>query len=501
MGKNLNRDVKNGMAWSLVERGGVQFLNFVASVILARLLVPSDFGVLGLAVLFTGVSGRVSNLSFGMAIVQRDEVREDHLATLFATQSAINTAIFLGLVAVSPFAGRYFGNPLVGTVLAVSSTNFLIRCLGVVPSAMLRRGRGFKYLSMATLIDEVVNLCVAVPMAFMGFGVWALVAGNLSGGLVSKLYLVHGSGWRPSLKVSKTAFHDLFGFGMGVSIAEFITYTSDRTANFVIGKVLGTAALGYYDKGYSLMSQPLADLGERANRVLFPVFARIRNEAGRFRAAMRRTILSISLISVPLFCSLAVLGHEIVYVLFGSQWEAAVRPFQILCIAAMPKLMLQLMIVATFVTGSSKHEMKRRSGIAVLTLAGSFLGVRWGLPGIATALLVVSVVGFVTAIYQVERLGLLRPFADVIRPQLIPCGAAVVMVLAERACQVWIRSTGVSAFIVLPVSAAVGGATYLGVVALMRDAELNRLIAELRADLMPLAARMPMPALLARRLR
>ncbi len=501
MAKTLNQDVKTGMAWSLVERGGVQFLNFVASVILARLLVPSDFGVLGLSVLFTGVSGRVSNLSFGMAIVQREEVREDHLATLFATQSAINTTIFLVLVGISPFAGRYFDNPLVGTVLAITSVNFLIRCLGVVPSAMLRRGRGFKILSMATLVDEVVNICVAVPMAFLGFGVWALVGGNLSGALVSKLYLVHESGWRPSLKVSKAAFHDLFGFGMGVSIAEFITYTSDRTANFVIGKILGTAALGYYDKGYSLMSSPLADLGERANRVLFPVFARIKNESGRFRAAMRRTILSISLISYPLFCSLAVLAHEIIYVLFGPKWEPSVRPFQILCIAAMPKLLLQLMIVATFVTGSAKHEVKRRSGIAVVTLVGALVGVRWGLAGVATALTVSAVVAMITAVRQVDRLGLMRPIADVVRPQSIPCGAAIVMVLAERACQVWIRSTGVNSFVVLPVTAAVGGAVYLGVVALMRDAELTRLLTELRTDLVPLAARMPMPAMLARRLR
>jgi O-antigen/teichoic acid export membrane protein len=498
---NFNKDVKTGMVWGVLERGGVQLCKFLASIALARLLSPSDFGVLGLSVLFTGVSGSISNFSFGMAIIQRDDVRPDHFATLFVTQLVLNSSVCAGLILLAPYVGAYFNNPLVGSVLAVSALNFLIRVLGGCPSAMLRRGRGFKALSLSNVIDAFVDVCVSVAFALLGFGVWSLVYGALTGALVSNLYLVRASGWRPSLRVSKEAFRELFGFGMGVSISELLTDAADRAANFVIGKVLGTAALGYFEKGQSLMNRPVRDLGRRAQRVLFPVFARIRHESGRFRAAVRRTILTVSLVGYPLFVSLIVLAPQIVHVLFGSQWEPAVVPFQILCITGLPRLIMQVMVMVTFVTGSSRYEMKRRTVMAILTLAGSIVGVQWGLAGVAAAVTVVSMLGLVSAIWQVYHLGLLKPLTDVLKPQSIPLAGAVLMVVAERASQAWALSLGLNAFVVLIVSLSIGSVAYLATIAIMRDEDLTRLVRELMGDIAPVTTRVPMLGTLARRFR
>jgi PST family polysaccharide transporter len=501
MSNSYNRDVKTGMAWGVLERGGVQFCKFLASIALARLLSPSDFGVLGLSVLFTGVSGSISNLSFGMAIIQRDEVRPDHYATLFVTQLVINTCVFLGLVSISPYVGAYFGNPLVGSVLAVSSLNFLIRVIGGCPSATLRRGRGFRMLSISNVLDAFIDLGIAVLLAMLGFGVWSLVYGALAGALVSNIYLVHASGWRPSLRVSRVAFKEMFGFGAGVSLSEFLTDAADRAANFVIGKVLGTAALGYFEKGQSLMSRPLRDLGRRTQRVLFPVFARIRHEPGRFRAAIRRTIMTVSVIGYPVFVTLIVLAPQLIHVLFGEQWAPAVVPFQILCVTGLPRLILQVMIMATFVTGSSRTEVKRRMVMAILTLAGSIVGVQWGLAGVATAVTLVTIFGLVSAIWQVHRLGLVRPLADVLKPQSIPFAGALLMVAAERAGQAWALSLGLNPFAVLAVSLPIGAATYVAALAVMRDEHLTRLVTELTGDLAPVTSRVPMLGMLARRFR
>jgi len=501
MSDNFNRDVKTGMIWGVLERGGVQFCKFLASIALARHLSPDDFGVLGLAVIFTGVSGSVSNLSFGMAIIQRDDVRPDHFATLFVTQLVMNGAVCLALILISPHVGAYFGNPLVGSVLAVSALNFLIRVLGGCPSAMLRRGRGFRILSLSNVLDAFIDVCVSVVLAVLGFGVWSLVFGALSGALVSNLYLVRASGWRPSLRVTRQAFKELVGFGMGVSISEFLTDAADRGANFVVGKVLGTAALGYFEKGQSLMNRPVRDLGRRAQRVLFPVFARIRNDQGRFRAAVRRTIQAVSLIGYPLFVSLIVLAPQVISILFGSQWDAAVLPFQILCITGLPRLILQVLVMATYVTGSSRYEMKRRTVMAVLTLAGSIVGVRWGLPGVATAVTLVSLAGLASGMWQVQRLGLLRPLADVLKPQSIPLAGAILMIVAERAAQAWTQSIGFNALAVMAVSLPIGAGAYLAAIAVMRDEGLTRLISELKGDLLPVTARVPMLGTLARRFR
>ena len=499
--ENFKKDVKSGMVWGVLERGGVQFCKFVAGLALARLLSPTDFGILGLSVIFTGVSGSVANLSFGMAIIQRDDVRPDHFATLFVTQLVMNSTIFLALLAMSPYVGAYFGNPLIGSVLAVSSLNFLIRVLGGCPSAMLRRGRGFKILSLSNVIDAFVDVCVSVVFALLGFGVWSLVYGALTGALVSNLYLVYASGWRPSLRVTRAAFKEMFGFGMGVTISELLTDAADRGANFVIGKVLGTAALGYFEKAQSLMNRPLRDLGKRAQRVLFPVFARIRHEQGRFRAAVRRTVMTVSLIGYPLFVTLIVLAPQVVYVLLGSQWGAAVVPFQILCITGVPRLILQVVVMATYVTGSSRTEMKRRAMMAALTLGGSAVGVQWGLPGVATAVTLVTLFGLISGLWQVHRLQLLRPWADILKPQSIPLGGAALMVVAEHASQVWTQSIGLNAFAVLAVSLPIGVVAYLATIAIMRDEDLTRLVQELVGDIAPVTARVPMLGTLARRFR
>jgi PST family polysaccharide transporter len=499
--QSFKKDVKTGIVWSFIERGGVQFLNFIASVILARILSPSDFGVLGVAVLFTGMSGRVASLSFGMAILQRDEVRPDHHATLFVSQLVINSAVFMGLLLASPWVGEYFGNPLVGDVLALSSVNFLIRIIGGCPSVMLRRGMGFRALSISNVLDAFVDMCVAVSLGLLGFGVWSLVYGALAGAFTSNVYLVWASKWRPSLRASRRAFQEMFSFGAGVSIADMLTFISERTANFVIGKFLGTAALGYYDKGHGLISRPLKDLSNRVNRVLFPVFARIRHEPGRFRSAFRRTILGVSLLGYPVFGSLLVMAPQVIGVLFGSQWTPAVVPFQILCATGVIKLVQELLIAATFVNGSSRHEVVRRAAVASLMLVSCLIGVRWGLAGVATALVTVNLLGLAAAMWQTARLGLVRPLADVIGPQRIPFSAALAMVLAERGVQVWTQSLDLHAFVVLIASLGAGAAAYLGALALMKDDSVTALLSDLLGDAAPFAARVPMLGTLARRFR
>ena len=217
------------------------------------------------------------------------------------------------------------------------------------------------------------------------------------------------------------AFKEMFGFGAG-RVGRRVPHRRAQIApaNFVIGKALGTAALGYFEKGYEPDESSSAGISAtRVNRVLFPVFARIRHEPGRFRSAVRRTILSVSLIGYPVFVSLIVLAPQIIYVLFGSQWAPAVLPFQILCVTGIPRLILELMIVATFVTGSSRTEMKRRTAMAVLTLwAPSWRPVGPGWRGDRGRDR--DMIGLISAVWQVHRLGLLRPLADVLKPQSIP---------------------------------------------------------------------------------
>jgi PST family polysaccharide transporter len=495
MPKSLNTSVKVGMAWVMVERGTIQVLTLLSSMVLARLLSPTDFGVLGIAALFTGLSTRLVKLGFGMSIVQRATVRPDHIATLFVTTLAINSGLCGALMLASPYVGAYFGSPLAGQVLAVLSLNYLVRTLGLCPSALLRRDMKFAALAAGTVVDATVKLATAVSLAWNGYGVWSLVYAELVGGVAAKIVLIYASGWRPGLGATRLAFRELFGFGMGVSLRDTFTYIAENIDNFVAGKLLGPASLGLYEKAYNLMDLPVKELSARMTGVLFPAFSRIQDEAGRLKAALRKTLLTLSLAAYPIFGTLGALAPAVIQVMYGAKWLGAVLPFQILCLAGPLRMVTNVMTAAINARGSIGPEVKRRAVLLVLLVVGSLAGARWGLVGIATAVAIVNTVGVILTTTLVRRICLAELGRDIVRPQLVPLAATAALVVSELAVIQWTAVAGLPLLVGLGASLAAGGLSYGIALYLLRDEALTRLAAELFKDLRPVWNRVAaMPA-------
>ncbi len=480
-GKGLNRAVKRGMIWLAVERGGLQVLNLVASAVLARLLGPAAFGIMGMSALFTGVSRRLVNLGFGAAVIRRKDVRPDHFSTLFVLTMLVNTTICLSLVAISPFAGRYFDNPLVGQVLRWMSLIFVLRAIGTVPSAMLRRRLDFESNAYASFVDAGVKMLVSVPLAWYGHGVWALVYGELAGSLADKLYLAWRARWVPSLRVTRAAVNDLFVFGMTMSVRGLVGYAAENIDNLLVGKSLGMVALGYYEKSYNLMRMPVAELSSRLGVVLFPALARIQDEPGRFRAAFRKALLGMSVVGFPLFATLVILGGPIISILYGPKWLAAIVPFQILCASGPLRMGAQLCTSAIDACGNLRQDLWRRFlGLGILvTLV--FIGIRWGLPGVAGAVLLSNMIAFMLLITLLHRVTPLR-MTDVLGSQALPAGATVLLAAVELAILFTGLRHGWPAFLILAAAAPAGLAAYGLGLYVFRTAPLTALWLELTGD-------------------
>ncbi len=458
-GKGLNRAVKRGMLWLAVERGGLQVLNLVASAALARLLGPAAFGIMGMSALFTGVSRRLVNLGFGAAVIRRKDIRADHLSTLFVLTMLVNTSICLGLVALSPFAGRYFDNALVGDVLRWMSLIFVLRAIGTVPSAVLRRRLDFQSNAYASFVDAGVKMLVSVPLAWYGYGVWALVYGELAGSLADKLFLAWRARWLPSLRVTRAAVNDLFVFGMTMSVRGLVGYAAENIDNLLVGKSLGMAALGFYEKSYNLMRMPVAELSSRLGVVLFPALARIQDEPGRFRAAFRKALLGMSVVGFPLFATLVVLGGPIISILYGPKWLAAIVPFQILCGSGPLRMGAQLCTSAIDACGNLRQDLWRRFlGLGIL-VALVFVGIRWGLEGVASAVLLSNMISFTLLITLLHRVTPLR-MSDVLGSQVLPAGATGLLVATELAFLFLGHRRGWPEFLTLIVAAPAGFAAY-----------------------------------------
>ena len=489
MAKDLNRAVKKGVAWTLVERGMLQFLRILMTVILARLLAPEDYGVMAMALLFTGLASHLMQFGFGMALIQRETVRPDHVSTLFAVTLVINGLLCLSLVAISPYVGIFFKNPLVGAVLALMSLNFLIRCFGVCPTALLRRQMNFKALTVGRIIDHTIKFVVAVTLAIKGHGVWSLAYAELIGAVFQKIYLVFISGWRPSLYFTREALRDLFGFGLGISLKSTFVYLSDNVGNFVIGKWLGAGPLGLYERAYNLMNLSVRELSARMSVILFPAFARIHKDPGRFRAAYRKSLLSLSLFCYPIFGSLVVLAPQVIDTVYGSQWTSIIVPFQILCLAGWPRALTHVTASVINATGSVGPEVKRRVGIFALLILGAIVGSQWGIVGVAGAVTLINFIALILILFLVVQVCPIR-FQDIVSPQIIPLGAVLAVVVTEKACQIWTEQIlGLNSVGVLAVSLSAGCLVYLAAIYLLRDRTLSLLIEEIKVDLQPFIVR------------
>ena len=476
----LNRAVKKGAAWVGFERAMIQVLNLVSSIILARLLEPGDFGVLGMALFFTGLSSRLVQFGFGAAAVRLREFRPDHSSTLFSLSLAVNTVVMAILMAMAPLAGAYFKNPLVTDVLRVMSLNFVIRCIGTCPMVLLRRQMNFRATTISSFMDYGTRLAVTIGFALSGYGVWSLVFGELAGGLSDKFYLAYASGWRPGLRVTRPALKDLWAFGLNMSLKQTLIYFSENVDNLVVGRVLGAAPLGFYEKSYRLMNLPVSELSSRLGQVLFPAYARIQDDPGRLRAAVRKTLLALSLVGFPLFATLAVLGDPVIRVMYGPKWLAAIVPFQLLCLAGPGRMLANVLGAAMNAGGQVAVEVRRRAVILVLLAVGSWAGTPWGLPGVAAA---VAAVNWLSAAALATVATRVMPFTlpDILRPQRVALIATLGLAATEYALFNWVGSSW--NHVVRAIVAGIAGAlVYVAIAWVMADRPLRDLAAELVAD-------------------
>ena len=482
MADTLNRAVKRGAAWVIVERIALQGLNLSTSVVLARLLTPTDFGLMGIVGLFTGLATRLVQFGFGMALVQRETIRKEHVSAMFLMTLGINAVIWIGLTVASPSVGRYFKDDLVGAVLALMAFNFLIRAIGICPQALLKRAMNFKALTYGGIIDSCTNLGVSIILASQGYGVWSLAYGGLAGGLAEKVYLFWVARWWPSLRTDRQAIRDLFGFGMGVSLKSTLIYLFENSDNWIVGKSLGPAALGFYERAYNLMNKPVRELAVEMNSVLFPAFARIHKERGRLRAAFQKTLLALSLVGYPVFASLILLAPEFIRVLFGPQWISSIVPFQILCVAGVPRVVTQVTSAIINASGTVAPEVTRRGIVLVLLLAGVVIGSRWGIVGVATAVAIVNLVTGVMIWVLLTRLSTIT-LSDLWTAQRLPLAGSLALIAVSIGTRAALTAVGhAGPALVLVLAGPLGAIAYVAVIFALRDAPLLGLVSEVRGD-------------------
>jgi PST family polysaccharide transporter len=392
--RSLTHQTVAGLLWTASGKGAYGVLQLVVLAILARLLTPADFGVVSAALIVIALSGIVSQLGMGPAVVQRAELERRHIDTAFSASVALDTLLGAVLWLGAPVVARFFRSADVQPVLQALAWVFPLHGLATVAESLMKRELRFRSLATLDVISYGAGYgVVGITLALLGRGVWALVAAHIAQNVVKTALLLF---WQPArLRPPEwRAFRELISFGGGFTVGKIANQLAAQGDYLVVGRFLGPAALGFYGRAFNLMSVPASGVGTILDAVLFPAMAKVQSSATRLSTAYRRGLAVVGLAFLPTSLALIVLAPEIVAVMLGPRWTPVVTPFQVLAIGMTFRTSSQISDALTRATGSVYRRAWRQILYAGLVVGGAWVGQRWGITAVAWGVLFAILTNF-----------------------------------------------------------------------------------------------------------
>jgi O-antigen/teichoic acid export membrane protein len=386
----LKQEAVTGVIWSATQKWGVRIISFLVMVILARLVAPNAFGLVAYATVFINFAQIFVDQGFSDAIVQFPNLEDDHLDTAFWISILTGAFLTTGTFLASGVIAKGFHEPDLVPVLKWLSPVFIVSALSSVQQSLLRRHIAFKSLSIRSLIATVASAIVSITMAFLGFGVWSLVAKLLVEGVVGTIALWQVSTWRPHFHLSRRRFRELFSFGINIVGGNFVDFLSTNADNFLIGYFLGTLALGYYSLAYNLLIVLTDLLVTVPNVVAFPIFSKIQNDQNRYKSAFYEVTQLQSLMAFPVFLGLLVVAPEAIRVLYSDKWATSIPVVQVLMLTGITRSASYFYSSVFRASGKPSWRFGIYALNAVLNVVGFLIVVRMGIVAVAVSYVVVS---------------------------------------------------------------------------------------------------------------
>ena len=378
MNKNETiEDIKQKSGRGVKWVGGIEilirFIQFASTVVLARLLLPEDFGLISLVFIFTQFSYVVFDFGFGSALIQKKNVLEIHFYSVFWAYLVL--AILFALFVIS-FAGRiafYFGQPPMADILRVLSAIFFLYAFNTIPHVRLIRDMHFKAITLSQLIAALGYAVTAIGLALTGYGVWSFVFGSLGEQIILTLLFYRASRWTPRLYFDKSKLKELFGFGKNVLATRFLAYFNLNAPQFSVGKILGSAQVGFYSLAFQLVEIPVQRISKNVLRVMFPAFSKIQDQPRDYLRLYRQTVYYLAVLVFPFFAGLYVIAPSFVQLFYGSKWQVAVVPLQILTIVGLSRSLWMMNSLVFLSKGKPRVETLLNLGYALLLVPLLFL--------------------------------------------------------------------------------------------------------------------------------
>ena len=387
MSSSLKQKTISGMIWSSLQRFGTMGISFISNIVLARLLTPDDYGCIGMLMIFIAISNTFIDGGFGSALIQKKRPTTEDYSTIFYWNIALSIVLYAVLFLCAPLIADFYNIPLLTEVLQVQGIVLIINALGIIQANQLRKQLKFKAIAQVSVIASIVSVIVAIAMAYMGYGVWSLVAQQIATSLVTTvLYWIY-SNWRPIIAFSKKSFKELFGFGSFILLSNLINTFCNNLNGLLIGKFFNASSMGYFTQAKKLEDVSSLSIEAVVTQVTYPVLVEVKDNYERLKNVLKQFNSLLLYIVAPLMLLLNLLAAPIIEFLLGEQWLPAVPYLEILAFQGIAVSLQGVNYNAIASMGHSKDLFKstiiKRGMSVVLLVIGMYLGdvkgILWGM--------------------------------------------------------------------------------------------------------------------------
>lgn len=475
MSESLKRTATKGVIWSSVERFSVQGMQFVFMLVMARLLTPQDYGLIGMLSIFLAISQSLIDSGFSNALIRKQHRTEQDYSTVFYFNIVIGFSLYGVLFLMAPFVADFYAMPELTAVMRVVCLTLVINSLAVVQRAIFTVKVDFKTQAKASFVSALLSGILGVSLAYCGYGVWALAIQQLTSGGLNTLLLWWYSKWKPLWTFSWHSFHELFSFGSKLLLSGLLDTTYNNIYPIVIGKMFSAGELGHFTRAQHFSAFPSSNVTGVLQRVTYPVLCSIRNDAERLSGIYRKFLKLSAFIVFPLMVGLAGVSRSSVILLLGEQWIFCGDLLQIICFSMMWYPIHSINLNLLQVQGRSDlflrlEIIKKIVGILILCIT-----IPIGLEAMCWGMIVSSLIALFINTYYTGRLiavGFFLQMRD-LAPTLLLCILMFALVTAFQ------QLVGNLAF-QLAGGILLGGSFYFGAAYLFRFQELEELVAIIR---------------------
>lgn len=487
---NLGGRAARGGAVAITSQGLKFIVTLAATSVMARLLTPQDYGLIGMVAVVTGFVSMYKDLGLAAATIQKPEITSEQISTLFWVNLALSLAITLVTSAIAPLVAWFYGEPRLTWITIVTSLGFLISGLAVQHEALLRRQMRYIPLAAISLTSVVVGYILGIWMAWRGFTYWALVASQLAVAFTSTVLIVAVCQWMPGPPRRDTGVRSMIRFGGHLTGFTTINYFSRNLDNLLIGRFWGAQQLGLYSRAYQLMTLPMDQINEPLTSVAVPALSRLTDSPESYRRAYLRMLEKVALLTMPCVVLLIVTADWIVNIVLGSQWEGAIKIFIVLGVTAIFQPIANTTGWLLISQGRTNHMLQWGLISGPIIMASIVIGLPWGALGVAASYAITRVVLVDPLLYWfVGRTGPVRTidFYKTMAPFVIASGCALLTAALFR--RVDTLNNGIASISICVIITA--GVTFL-VLALMPSG--RRALQDVKSAVLLLAGNRPLAA-------